>query len=282
MLSNAPFFYLTNNSDKNMKSEIIFEEGSHKWIVLGRDAKKEVSVIDTNEYLIVNNKQGLMLDPGGTAIFPQVLTELSRYIPTENIKTIVASHQDPDIASSLSMWLDLCPEVKVYCSWLWTGFLSHFGMGATLRLEKIPDDGMELPIGNTNAMVYLVPAHYCHSSGNFSCYDPKADILFSGDIGSALLPNQNQPLFVENFDEHTGLMKAFHQRWMPSKDALEKWVKRIRLINPSVIAPQHGSIFKGEDVGKLLDWLDNLDVGIWDSVKEDEDINESVWMKWKK
>lgn len=264
-----------------MKSLTIFEEGEHKWVIIGRDPEKPIEVIDTNQYLIINNKQALMLDPGGTAIFPQVLTEITRYVATENIKSIISSHQDPDIASSLAMWLDLCPSAKVYCSWLWTGFISHFGMGSTLKLNVIPDEGMELQIGDTKAMVYLVPAHFCHSPGNFTCYDPIADILFSGDIGAALLPDSESDIFVNDFQNHIKYMDKFHIRWMPSQSALKAWVRRARAINPSMIAPQHGSIFRGENVKKFLDWLETLDVGKWNNETEITDINKAVWLKWK-
>ncbi len=265
-----------------MKSEILYSSGEHKWIVLGRDIERKSEVIDTNEYVIVNNGQAVLLDPGGIEIFPQVLTELTRFISTANIKTIVASHQDPDIASSLAMWLDLVPDVKIYCSWIWTGFISHFGMGTQLKLTGVSDEGMELQIGDTNAMLYLIPAHYCHSSGNFSCYDPKADILFSGDIGASLNPSNDYPFFVDDFDKHIPYMEKFHKRWMPSNIALKAWVKRIRLINPSMICPQHGSIFTGDNVGKFLDWLDSLEVGIIDLNIENTDISKSIWLKWKK
>ncbi len=264
-----------------MKSEILFEEGSHKWVVLGRDPDKRDEVIDTNEFIIINDGQAVLLDPGGIDIFPQVLTEMTRYVSTDQIRAIVASHQDPDIASSLAMWTDLCSNMKVYCSWIWTGFISHFGMGTNLVLNPIPDEGMELQIGDTNANLYLVPAHYCHSSGNFSTYDPIADILFSGDIGSALVP-PDSPLFVEDFERHIKYMEKFHIRWFSSNAALKAWVKRIRAINPGMICPQHGSIFRGEQVPKLLDWLDNLDVGRWDAGAELTDINKTQWMKWKK
>ncbi|MFP4527585.1 MAG: MBL fold metallo-hydrolase [Candidatus Kapaibacterium sp.] len=263
-----------------MKSRVIFEDDDHKWVVIGRDDEKEKEVIDTNEYIIIHKDQAMLLDPGGTAIFPQVLTELTRYVDTQNIRVILASHQDPDIASSLAMWLDLCEDVKVYCSWLWTGFISHFGMGTTLKLNISPDEGMELAIGSTRQMIYLVPAHFCHSSGNFSCYDPRADILFSGDIGAALLSSAEAPLFVENFDEHIQYMKEFHERWMPSDEHKNRWVQRIRAINPSMICPQHGSIFRGENVGRFLDWFESLSVGNWDINQTDNAMDKAVWMKW--
>ncbi len=265
-----------------MKSEVIFEKGSHKWVAMGRDKNKLEEVIDTNEYLIIHDKNVMLLDPGGTAIFPSVLTELTKYASTDDIKTIVASHQDPDIASSLAMWLDLCPDLKVYCPWTWTGFISHFGMGSSMKLEGVPDDGMELPIGNTRAYVYLVPAHYCHASGNFHVYDPIADILFTGDMGAALLPPDYDSLYVEDFDEHLQYMEAFHRRWMPSSEAIKAWVKRVRVINPNMLCPQHGAIFRGDDVKKFLDWIENVQVGKWNNQELEADIYSTPWMKWKK
>ena len=53
-------------------------------------------------------------------------------------------------------------------------------------------------------------------------------------------------------------MRGFHLRWMPSTTALRGWVQRVRAIKPKMICPQHGSIFEGENVGKLLDWLESL------------------------
>lgn len=264
-----------------MKSEIIFQKGNHKWIVIGRDSSKKSDVIDTNEFVIISDGNAALLDPGGIEIFPQVLTELTKYLSTDQIKLIFSSHQDPDIASSLALWHDLSENIDVYTSWLWTGFLSHFGMGAELNLLNIPDEGMEVTIGDSKNRIYFVPAHYCHSSGNFSLYDPTADILFSGDIGAALLPDAKSSLFVDSFDDHIKYMDAFHKRWMPSTPALREWVRRVRHINPSMICPQHGSIFKGENVKKFLNWLDSIEVGNWDRGAEESGFDSAVWMKWK-
>jgi flavorubredoxin len=265
-----------------MKSKVLFDSNDHKWVVFGRDPQKNEDVIDTNQYLIISKGQGFLLDPGGIEIFPQVLTEVTKYIDTGSIRGILASHQDPDIASSLSLWVDLSKNLKSYCSWLWGPFLAHFSMGTHLEFVSIPDEGMEVPIGDSRSSLYFVPAHYCHSSGNFSVYDPKADILFSGDIGAALLPNAEAGLFVDNFQDHIKYMELFHKRWMPSKKALNAWVARARAINPKMICPQHGSIFEGENVGKFLNWLEGLEVGLYDNSAESSDMHSTPWMRWKK
>jgi len=248
-----------------MKSQVISEQPQHQWVVLGRDSEKNPSVIDTNEYAIISHGQAMLLDPGGIEIFPNVLAELSQYVSIKNIRTLFASHQDPDIISSLPIWLDLVPDIKVHCSWLWASFITHFAAGC--KIESIPDEGKMIRIGELGLEVQAIPAHYCHSSGNFSIFDPHTNMLFSGDIGAALVPSHEHDQFVGDFDEHIQYMKAFHQRWMPSTSALRAWVARVRPLNPTMICPQHGSIFSGDNVGKLLDWLENLEVGKWESSK---------------
>ena len=130
-----------------MQSKTLFNENGHQWIVIGRDPHKDAHVIDTNEYVIISRGQAMLLDPGGIQIFPQVLAELAKYVRVQDIRVIFASHQDPDISSSLAMWLDLNPDIKTYCSWLWTGFISHFSTGTAIELNAIPDEGMRIKIG---------------------------------------------------------------------------------------------------------------------------------------
>lgn len=246
-----------------MKSSVIADSGKLRWIVLGRDAERNPQVIDTNQYLIVSNGQGMLLDPGGIEIFPRVLAELTRHLALDRIRVLFASHQDPDIISSLPLWLDLNPEAVTYCSRLWTGFIAHFATGKDARMLPIPDGGMALPIPGSSAQVLAIPAHYCHSSGNFSIYDETTGTLFSGDIGAALLPDHEAALYVDDLAGHIRYMEGFHLRWMPSTTALRAWVARVRPLAPRLICPQHGAIFRGAAVTQLLDWLDSLEVGQW-------------------
>jgi flavorubredoxin len=92
-------------------------------------------------------------------------------------------------------------------------------------------------------------------------YDAEAKILMSGDVGAALEP-PGASMFVESFEEHIPKMKGFHQRWMPSNQAKQDWVNRVRKLDVEYMAPQHGRIFKGEAVQQFLDWFEALDVGI--------------------
>lgn len=240
-------------------TQTIFQQGQHKWVAIVRDKERPGHLIDTNEYLIVSGADGLLLDPGGSEIFPAVFSALAAEFDPSHVVGIFASHQDPDIVSSLALWLEFNPKLRCYVSWLWAGFIPHFG-GSRETFVPIPDEGMSLTLAGLP--LQAVPAHYLHSSGNFHLYDHQAKILFSGDVGAALLPPDQQEVFVEDFDHHIAYSKAFHQRWMGSKEAKRQWCERVAALEIDMLCPQHGAIYRGADVGRFINWFDELEVGI--------------------
>lgn len=240
-------------------AHVIFEDGSHKWIALVRDPGRPDYLVDTNEYLIIDNDDAILLDPGGNEIFPAVFSALSTEFDPRKIRQVFASHQDPDVISSLSLWLEFNPQMKCHISWLWTSFIPHFG-GNKDTFVPIPDGGMDIPVGNQR--LQAIPAHYLHSSGNFHLYDPKAKILFSGDIGAALLPPSEDGLFVEDFERHIRHAEGFHRRWMGSEKAKRDWCSRVSQLDIQMLCPQHGAIYRGEQVRRFIDWFAQLEVGL--------------------
>ena len=242
-----------------MKIQKLVEGTEHSWYVIGRDPEKTESVIDTNEYLIMGRDESMLLDPGGTEVFPQVVSAVSQILPIEKIRHFLCSHQDPDIFSSLPLWMGLCPQAKIYLSWIWSGFVAHYGHEYVSQFEKIPDPGMTIQVSGKEFV--LVPAHYLHSSGNFHLYDPELKVLFSGDVGAALLPAGEESLFVKDFVGHVNYMDAFHRRWMPSNHARDHWLERVRKLDIKYLCPQHGSIFQGPDVVRFFDWFGGLELG---------------------
>lgn len=236
----------------------LYRNKQHSWFMLGRDASKPDNIIDTNQYLILNQQQTLLLDPGGIELFAPMLEALVKIVPLEQVQQLFASHQDPDIISSLGLWDQVLQNAKLYSPWLWEGFIRHFGMEHT-QFVPIPDEGMVIDLAGL--ALRTIPAHYLHSSGNFHLYDPEAKILFSGDIGAALEP-VDAPVFVEDFDSHIKHMQYFHQRWMPSEQAKHVWLQHVRQLDIDMMCPQHGRIFKGKAVQQFFDWFEQLPVGI--------------------
>ena len=240
-----------------MKATKIFDD-KYQWIMFGRDPEKKEGIIDTNQYMIKTNSGTILLDPGGIEVFASMLTAVLHYVSVDEITDLFASHQDPDIISSLGLWEEALPKAKLHTPWLWESFIRHFG-SKNIQFAPIADEGGTINIGD--AQLEFIPAHYLHASGNFHVYDAKAKILMSGDVGAALEP-EGSPTYVEDFDEQIDKMRMFHQRWMPSNRAKQDWINRVRLLDIEIMAPQHGRLFKGEDVNRFLDWFEALEVGI--------------------
>ena len=241
------------------KYHVLYEKGDHRWTVLYIDPDKPEDILDSNEYLISHGDSHLMLDPGGFAVFPAVLSTLVQIVDPMKIDRVFASHQDPDIASSLSLWQELNPNIKCYISWLWHSFVPHFG-GNDETYIAIEDGGMVIDLNGYKLDV--IPAHHCHSAGNFHIYDRQAKIYFSGDVGAALLPNDQRHLFVEDFEAHIPHIEYFHRRWLGSNEHKNAWCDRVMDLDIHLLCPQHGSIYQGPQVKQFLSWLRGLNVGI--------------------
>ena len=239
-----------------MKVTNIYDKG-HQWFMFGRDPEKPDSIIDTNQYMIVAGERALLMDPGGIEVFAPMLGAILHHARADQITDLFASHQDPDIISSLGLWDQALPEARLHAPWIWEGFIRHFGMN-NIEYVGIPDEGSTINLGSIN--LELIPAHYLHASGNYHVYDPVAKILMSGDVGAAL-ESPEGPVYVDDFDEHISRMKMFHQRWMPSNRAKNDWISRVRKLEIEQMTPQHGRIFKGDDVKRFLDWFEELEVG---------------------
>ncbi|MFC1749950.1 MBL fold metallo-hydrolase [Pseudomonadota bacterium] len=239
-----------------MKTTNLYKK-SHRWVAFGRDPNKPEGIIDTNQYIVIDGDRALLMDPGGIEVFSAMLASVMRLCNVDAVTDLFASHQDPDIISSLGLWDQALPHARLHAPWLWESFLRHFGLN-NIEYVGIPDEGSSLTLNTVE--LQFVPAHYLHASGNYHVYDPEARILMSGDVGAALEP-EGAPLFVEDFDEHIPKMKLFHQRWMPSNKAKQDWIRRVRALDIDIMAPQHGRIFKGDDVKRFLDWFEALEVG---------------------
>ncbi len=247
-------------STDEVNGKILYQDADHMFVWLGADPEAMSGVIQTNQYLIIDKGRGVLLDPGGVHLFARVVAVASRYISLDRIDTIFFSHQDPDVSSGIALWLGVT-SAKIYVSSLWLRFLPHFGVLDQSRVVGIEDTGpaLRLPSG---ASLRFIPAHFLHSAGNFSAFDERSGVLFSGDIGAAVFPPGQEVLFIEDFGAALPYVEAFHKRYMASGRATSKWAKSVAALAPKMIAAQHGGVYCGPAVDRFLDWFGRLECGI--------------------
>lgn len=245
----------------SFSTSTLFEEGNHRYLHLGWEEKEEKSIVQTNQYMIVHGGEVILLDPGGAHVFPRVLANVAEMVDIQSISHIFYSHQDPDVSSGITLWLSIAERTKAHISALWTRFLPHFGIYETSRITAIPDKGGDITLKDGTAL-RCVPAHFLHSTGQFSLYDPISRILFSGDIGAAVFPEGKRYPLVEDFDGHVRYMEDFHRRYMASNAACRRWVEAVSKLKVDAIAPQHGAVMRGGDVTRFLRWFGDLRCGV--------------------
>ena len=245
-------------------SQLLYDDGIHKCIAFTDLVEGEG--IQANQFLIVHDGEGMLLDPGGNLTYKNLLAEMASYFLPAHLDFVFASHEDPDIVASANGWL-LITDAKILIAQEWTRFLPHFcskGMTAG-RVIGIPPQGMAVRLAGQE--LCIVPAHYMHAVGNFQVYDPVSKILFSGDLGANLVSGQDASRVIEGaeaFHSHrvASSMDDFHRRYMGGRKVCGLWCNMARDMEIEWIMPQHGASFRGRDtVTAFLDWFAGLESG---------------------
>lgn len=239
-------------------TEVLFDEGPHKFILLGFGESSREEGIPSNQYLVVHGAEAAIFDPGGTGLFPVLSARIAEWVDLARVRAIFLSHQDPDVSAGLNVWMEVT-GARVHLSRLWTRFMPHMDLVHSENLVPVPDGGSTVEVAPGFSLVTL-PAHFLHSPGQINVYDPTSKILFTGDIGAA--ERSNGTIYVEDFAEHLPHIEAFHKRYMAGNRALQKWVREVERHDVAVIAPQHGPLYRGQAREDLLRWLFDLRCGM--------------------
>ncbi|UZE96165.1 oxygen-binding di-iron domain-containing protein [Alkalimarinus alittae] len=242
---------------------ILYDDFDHRCFLFDQLVTGEG--VESNQFLILHEGKAVLLDPGGDLTFEALSEGISEYCNISELDFIFASHQDPDIISSLDQWL-LSTNCKVVTSRLWARFLPHLvnnSVRETIksdvfdRIIAVPDEGINVPVGDT--VIQCLPAHFLHSVGNLHFYDPISKILFSGDLGGSFGAGSGP---VSNFSEHIPHMAGFHRRYMTGNKVCKLWAKMVRTLDVEMIVPQHGRYFNDKTViNEFLDWISDLQCG---------------------
>ncbi len=240
----------------------LFRNEHHACLMFTDLVEEDGQAVQANQFLIVDHGTGAIIDPGGNLAFNELFLTMSRHFTPQKLSYLIASHADPDIIAALDRWLT-STSAKLVISRIWERFAPHFTKAGKTegRVIGVPDAGAILPLGQSE--LWLVPAHFMHSEGNFHFYDPISKILFTGDLGVSLVSGKEAGVAVTDLGPHIAKMEGFHRRYMVSNKILRLWVRMARQLEISMIVPQHGSPIKGpKAVADFLGWIESLSCGI--------------------
>lgn len=240
----------------------LYRDKTHACLMFTDLMEEDGQAVQCNQFLIVDNGTGAIIDPGGNLAFNELFMGMTRHFPPQKLSYVIASHADPDIIASLDRWMT-STKATLVISRIWERFAPHFTkVGKTEdRVIGVPDSGGRLPLGR-NELV-LLPAHFMHSEGNFHFYDPISRILFTGDLAVSMTTGAEARKPVVNVKAHIPRMEAFHRRYMVSNKILRLWTHMARQLDVQMLVPQHGAPIMGKRaVEDFYCWIENLECGI--------------------
>jgi flavorubredoxin len=239
----------------------LFRNDNHACLMYTDLADQDGQAVQCNQFLVVDHGTGAIIDPGGNLAYNELFLGMSRFFPPQNLSYLIASHADPDIIASLDRWMT-STRAKLVISKIWERFAPHFTKAGKTedRVLGVPDAGGKLPLGRSE--IWLLPAHFMHSEGNFHFYDPVSKILFTGDLGVSLMSGADARKPVKDLKAHIPKMEGFHRRYMVSNKILRLWVRMARQLDISMLVPQHGAPMEGAAIGQFFDWIESLMCGV--------------------
>jgi flavorubredoxin len=235
---------------------LLFEKGGHKIYWLGVNMP---DAFRTNIYLIVDGEEAVIVDPGNKAFYPKLYKKIEELGYVDNIIGGIFCHQDPDVAGSLSDWVNNFREFKVMTSSRTNILFPHYGVSDYnfYPTGVRSDYKFEFKSGNS---IKFIEAPFLHFPGAITTYDPISGFLFSGDIWAAI--DYEFRFIVQDFVDHIAKLNLFHLDYMSSSVAARGYVQKLVDYDIDAILPQHGSIISSKDVNAAIKYLDNLYCGL--------------------
>ncbi len=235
--------------------------------------------LQCNPYLIVEGDEAIVIDGGSRSDFSFVMLKiLQTGINPNNINRLIYQHYDPDLCGSIPHFESMIhnEDLKIMSHHENNIFIKYYStVKPKLCIEEL---GFSYTF-KTGRRLKFIRTPYAHSAGSFMTYDENTRTLFTSDlfgsydhIWELYIDLKNQCGYCEIHDTcpedsspcALNGIRSFHRRVMPSTAALEYALNLIKEINPILIAPQHGSVIRGEAwIGFVLKQLDQVkQVGI--------------------
>jgi glyoxylase-like metal-dependent hydrolase (beta-lactamase superfamily II) len=229
----------------------------------------EEALLRRNIYLRVyrpdNKPFAMIIDPGPECDFNILKKKTASIIgDLSKVKLIFINHQDPDVVPNAKHIQNVNPKVLTIMTEDTWRLVQFYGLKQRnfravekyrdMKAHFITDSGVRL-----DYTLQFIPTPFCHFRGACMYYDVNSRILFSGDFLGGISTSE---LYAE--ETHWEGVKAFHQLYFPSNEALRHALAQIKGIDPQplMIAPQHGGILQGEIMDLFLDRMGGLMVGL--------------------
>jgi len=213
--------------------------------------------LNCNPYLIVDNGEGVLIDPGSVLDFDEVFASVTSLIPLNRIHHIILQHQDPDFCSAVPALEANGFTGEIATFWRTAIIVKFYGIRSPFYL--INEHGFEL-IMRSGRKLHFFLTPYLHFPGAIVTYDQQTKTLFSSDLFGGFSFKNAFSLYAD--DDYMDAMLEFHEHYMPGNDIIRPVMEMLLTIDIKLIAPQHGSIID-KKVTTYIKALRDLECGLF-------------------
>ena len=207
-----------------------------------------------NAFLIVGEKVTL-IDTVKKPYFEEMLSRIASVVDPAKIDYIISNHAEPDHTGALEDILKIAKNAKVFASQVGAQALKELYQGKVLA-EPVKN-GERLDLGG----FYLtcLETRMIHWPDSMFSYLEEREILFSQDafgmhLATALLfADENAPDILRHESD-----KYYANIVLPYSKMVGMTLKKFYDLKLplSLIAPDHGPLWRGKDIEKILSWYD--------------------------
>ena len=193
--------------------------------------------LHSNSYLLIEGKEGTLIDPGSACTFEAVADAVRSILPIEELSCIALLNPDADGAGSAPLFERAGFSGPIASSQYTSLKAAYYGINSSFYL--LEDHSYSISFSSGRELEFIT-APYLHFPGAVMAFDSASGFLFSGSLFSTL--RKKRKLFAD--ETYLDEMMDFHRQYMPSQEALAPVMKRILTRNIKAICPQHGSVIR--------------------------------------
>jgi len=199
-----------------------------------------------NQFL-VRDHEPLLYHTGMKAMFPVVRDAVAKLINPANLSWLAFSHFEADECGALNEFLSVAPGAKPLCSFVGAMVsVNDFALRPAHGLQ----DGEVLSTGACRFRFMRTP-HLPHGWEAGHLFEESTRMLFCSDLfhqdGEPEPITASEPQLMERVLATLVRYQAGpFSNYLPFTPATEQQLARLAALRPEIIAPMHGSIFKGD------------------------------------
>lgn len=192
-----------------------------------------------NSYLVKGSKKIALIDGVDNSMVDTLLKNLES-LGVKKLDYIVSQHAEQDHSGAILRLAKVYPEAQILASARCMDLLVAFSLVPSERVREVKD-GEKISLGDKT--LEFIHAPWVHWPDTILTYIPESRVLFTCDfLGSHLATSD---LYADDEARvYKSAKRYYAEIMMPFRVQIQKHLARVRQINPEVIAPSHGPLYR--------------------------------------